>query len=149
MRKEYEVLDDFLHSKGLRHTHQRKKIVDIFLSTEKHVSLDDLFKLVHKEDRTIGYTTVYRTMRLLTDCGLSNEIDFGDGVSRFEHKFGHEHHDHLVCMKCGRFIEVVKQKIEDLQGRLAKEHGFLPTAHRLHIFGICKRCQSRGASSKG
>src|SRR3989338_5762710 len=115
MRKEFEIFDSFIRSKNLRHTPQREKILEIFLSTERHVSADELYKIVKKRDPSIGYTTVYRTMKLLSGSGLCGEIDFGDGISRFEHKYGHSHHDHLICTKCGRFIEVVKPKIEELQ----------------------------------
>lgn len=142
MRKEFEILDNFILRKGLRHTPQREKILDIFLSTERHVSVDELYRLVRKKDRTIGYTTVYRTMKLLSKSGLCGEIDFGDGVLRYEHKYGHEHHDHLICTKCGRYTEVINYKIEKLQDNLVKKEGFIPTAHKLEIFGLCKKCAS-------
>ena len=140
MRKEFEIFDEFIKSKGLRHTPQRNKILDIFLSTEKHVSVDDLYKLVKKEYPDIGYTTVYRTMKLLSESGLCEEIDFGDSIERFEHKYGHEHHDHLICIKCGRFIEVSSPEVEKIQETMAKKHSFVTTKHKLDIFGICKGC---------
>lgn len=141
MRKEFEIFRNYISSKGLRHTPQREMILDVFLTNERHVSVDELFKLVRRRDKVIGYTTVYRTMKLLSECDLCGEMDFGDGVLRFEHKYGHKHHDHLVCTQCGRFIEVMKSKIERMQDILAKEHGFQPTAHKLQIFGICKKCR--------
>lgn len=140
MKKEFEIFDEFIRSKGLRHTPQREEILDIFLSTERHVSLEDLYGLVRKKYPKVGYTTVYRTMKLLSESGLCGEADFGDGVLRFEHKYGHEHHDHLICMKCGRYIEVMKPRIEKLQEALTRQHSFTPIRHRLQIFGICKRC---------
>ncbi|MDD5450024.1 MAG: transcriptional repressor [Candidatus Omnitrophica bacterium] len=140
MRKEFQILDEFIREKGLRHTLQREKILDIFLATERHVSAEELYKLVKKRFHGIGYTTVYRTMKLLSECGLCGETDFGDGILRFEHKYGHEHHDHLICTKCGRFIEVMKPEIEKLQDTLAKQHSFTPTKHKLEIFGICRKC---------
>ncbi len=140
MGKEFIILDGYIRSKGLRHTAQRETILNAFLSTERHVSADELYKIVRRKDRRIGYTTVYRTMKLLAECGLSAEIDFGDGVLRYEHVYNHRHHDHLICTKCGSFIEVMKSEIEKLQDDLAKEHGFTPTRHKLQIFGICKKC---------
>ena len=134
------MFDDFIRLKGLRHTHQREKILDIFLSTERHVSCDELYKLVRKQDSGVGYTTVYRTMKILSESGLCEEIDLGDGILRFEHKYGHEHHDHLICIKCGRFIEVTSPKIEEIQELMAKKHLFTPTKHKLDIFGVCKKC---------
>lgn len=140
MRREFEVFADFVRSKNLRHTSQRDKVLAVFLKTERHVSVEELYKLVKKEEPAIGYTTVYRTMRLLSESGLCQEFDFGDGVARFEHKYGHEHHDHLICIKCGRFIEVLSPKIEKMQVGLAKKYAFTPIRHKLQIFGICKKC---------
>lgn len=140
MRKEFQVLDEFMQNKSLRHTSQREEVLDIFLSTERHVSCEELYGRVRKKYPHIGYTTVYRTMKLLSASGLCQEIDLGDGVLRFEHKYNHRHHDHLVCTRCGRFIEVMDEEIEKLQEKLAKKHRFLPTKHKLEIFGLCRRC---------
>lgn len=141
MKKALDIFETFIDSKGLRHTSQRETILDTFLTTEKHVSAEELYKIVKRRDHAIGYTTVYRALKLLSACGLAREIDFGDGISRFEHNYGHRHHDHLVCTRCGRFIEVLKPNIEKLQDELAKEHKFTPMSHKLQIFGICSRCR--------
>jgi len=140
MKKEIEILEKFITEKGLRYTPQREEILKVFLSVEKHLSVNELHKIVKKENPRIGYVTIYRTMKLLEDAGLCNEINFGDGISRFEHRYGHEHHDHLICVKCGSFIEVVKPKIEELQKRLAKEKKFTVLRHKLQMFGICSKC---------
>ena len=141
MRKELEILEKFIGEKHLRYTPQREEILKIFLSQERHLSSDELYKILKKKNHKIGYTTVYRTMKLLAKAGLCDEVDLGDGISRFEHKYGHEHHDHLICMKCGEASEVVKPAIERLQDRLASEHGFTPIRHKLEIFGICRKCK--------
>jgi len=140
MRKEIEVLEKFIKEKGLRYTPQREEILKAFLSVEKHLSADELYKIVKKKDPDIGYVTVYRTMKLLEEAGLCNEIDFGDGISRFEHRYEHGHHDHLICVKCGGCTEVMKPRIERLQDELAKERRFIPLKHSLQIFGICDKC---------
>lgn len=140
MKKEFQIFAEFVKSRNLRHTPQRDKVLDVFLSTEKHVSVDELYKFVKKEAPGIGYTTVYRTMKLLSEVGLCGEMDFGDGVLRFEHKYGHEHHDHLICIKCGRFIEVSSPEVEKIQEAMAKKHSFATTKHKLDIFGTCKKC---------
>lgn len=140
MNKEIEILGSFIKETGLRYTPQREEILKIFLSVEKHLSADELHKIVEKKNPKIGYTTVYRTMKLLEEAGLCNEVDFGDGITRFEHRYGHGHHDHLICTKCGGYTEVVKPKIEELQEKLAKEKHFTPLRHKLQIFGICNKC---------
>lgn len=143
MKKEIGILEKFIAEKGLRYTPQREEVLRIFLSTERHLSVDDLYRLVRKKNPKIGHVTVYRTMKLLEEAGLCNEVDFGDGIARFEHKYGHEHHDHLVCIKCGSFTEAIKPKIEELQEKLAKENKFKPLRHKLQIFGICNKCLKR------
>ncbi len=140
MRKEIEILEKFITEKGLRYTPQREEILKVFLSVEKHLSADELHKIIKKHNSNIGYVTVYRTMKLLEEAGLCNEVDFGDGISRFEHRYGHEHHDHLICVKCGSYTEVVKPKIEELQEKLAREKRFTPLRHKLQIFGVCSKC---------
>lgn len=140
MKKELDILENHIREKGLRYTPQREEILKVFLSIEKHLSADELYKAVRKKHPGIGYVTVYRTMKLFSEAGLSSEVDFGDGITRFEHKYGHEHHDHLVCIKCGSYTEAVKPKIEELQKKLAKENKFIPIRHKLQIFGICGRC---------
>jgi Fur family ferric uptake transcriptional regulator len=140
MKEEFTIFEEFVRNKSLRQTPQRHKILDIFLATERHVSAEELYRLVRKKYPDIGYTTIYRTMRLLLEAGLCGEIDFGDGILRYEHKYGHQHHDHLICTRCGRFIEVMKPEIEKMQDDLAKEHGFIPAKHKLEIFGICRKC---------
>ena len=140
IRKEFQIFDAFIRAKGLRHTPQRDMILAVFLSTEKHVSAEELYKLVRKKDSSIGYTTVYRTLKLLSESGLCGETEFGDGVLRFEHKYGHEHHDHLICLKCGKFIEASDSQIEWLQENMAKKYGFKSLKHKLEIFGTCRKC---------
>lgn len=141
MRREFEIFRQFIRSRGLRSTLQREQILDIFLSTERHISAEELYVLVKKHDARIGCTTVYRTMRLFAECGLCGRIDFGDGVARYEHRYNHEHHDHLVCTRCGRLVEVVDPEIERLQGRLFASHGFYPERHRMELYGVCRRCK--------
>lgn len=141
MRKEFQIFADFVTSKNLRHTPQRDKVLGVFLKTERHVSVEELYKLVKKEDPAIGHTTVYRTMKLLSESGLCQEFDFGDGIIRFEHKYGHEHHDHLICTRCGRFIEAFSPEIEKMQDSLTRKYAFTPLRHKLQIFGICRKCR--------
>ena len=126
---------------------QREQILDIFLKTEKHSTINDLYDLVRKKDPKIGLATVYRTMRVICDAGLAREVDFGDGIGRFEHKYQHQHHYHLFCTKCGRVIEVLNPQIEKLQESLAKKHNFTLLSHKMKIFGICNTCKRKEKQS--
>jgi len=143
MKSAKTVFRQYLKNRGMLHSKQREEILDVFLKTEKHPTIDDLYELVRKKHPNIGLATVYRAMRVVCDAGLAREADFGDGVKRFEHEYQHQHHDHLVCLKCGRVIEVLSPKIEYLQERLAKKHNFTPVRHRMEIFGTCRECKRK------
>jgi Fur family ferric uptake transcriptional regulator len=138
--KEQLIFEKYLRNKKLKHSEQRMKILEVFLKTERHLTADELYRKVKAKYPAIGYATIYRTLRLLCDCGLCRELRFDDGTVRYEHLYGHEHHDHLICIKCGKFIEVVEPEIEKLQERLAKRKGFILKKHRLQMYGICKNC---------
>jgi len=132
---------DFLADKGLKITSQRQLILDAFLKKEGHFTSEELYDIVKKKDPSIGQATVYRTMKLLVEAGIAREVDFGDGALRYEHKYGHDHHDHLICTVCNKNIEVIDEQIEELQEKLAKSHGFHLTAHKMYLYGICKECR--------
>lgn len=143
MQKEIEVFKDSLKKANQKITHQRLKVLQSFLSTEKHISCDELYQMVRSQNPEIGYATVYRTLKLIQGAGLAREVDFGDKVLRLEHEYGHSHHDHLICLKCGKFFEVYDSAIERLQERLALKYKFSPIKHKMDIFGYCKECQEK------
>ena len=128
---------------GLRKTGQRDLIMETFLSTEEHLTIEDLHRLVQKKDPTVGHTTVYRTLKLLTEAGLAREVRFGDNKTYFEHHHDHEHHDHMICTSCGLVIEFFSEAIESLQDKMAEQFAFLPTHHSLRMWGLCRECQKR------
>lgn len=141
--KEKIILADFLSKKNLRMTPQRELILNAFLKTERHLSSEELYSIVKRKDSSIGQATVYRMLRLLADSGLAREVDFGDGVIRYEHKYGHGHHDHLICERCRKNIEILDDRIEELQERIVKKHGFKLTGHKMYLYGICSDCSSK------
>lgn len=143
-KKEEKVFENFLSSKNLKNSEQRKEILDLFLSVDKHLTADELYRIVKSKYPTIGYATIYRTLKLLCECGLCRELKFEDGPTRYEHLYAHYHHDHLICTKCGRFVEIVDLEIEHLQEKLFKTHGFYPKKHRMELYGICKKCKKKG-----
>jgi len=136
---ERTALASYLDDHKLKRTRQREAILDVFLQTTGHISSDDLFQRVREHHPTIGYTTVYRTMKLLCDAGLAVERNFEDGVTRYE--IPHEHHDHLVCVRCGRIIEFECRMIEAAQERIAREYSFRLLRHRHELYGHCEKCR--------
>ena len=139
--EEEKIFEDYLATKNLKQTEQRKEILHIFLNTDKHLTANELYQIVRKKHHKVGYATIYRTLRLLCECGLCRELKVEDGTARYEHLYGHQHHDHLICTKCGRFVEVVDSEIERLQEKLAKQHGFYPERHRMELYGVCRKCK--------
>lgn len=148
MAEPYAVFNDYLKSRRLKLTHQREEILKTFLSSEKHLTTEELYNIVKKKDPGIGYATVFRTLKLMCDSDLARTVDFGDKVVRFEHKLEHPHHDHLVCTECGKWIEAVDSEIERLQKRLAKKFLFTPISHKMEIFGICKDCRKKESGKR-
>lgn len=141
---EKDIFIKFLKGKDLKLTRQREQILQAFLKTEKHVSTEELYKIINKKDSSIGQATVFRTLKLLHKAGIAREVNLGGKIIRFEHSYGHKHHDHLICMECGRLIEAMDSNIEQLQDKLCKEFGFMPKDHKLEIFGVCKHCNKKG-----
>lgn len=141
MTEEQEVFLKHIQKKGLKRTSQRDLILEVFLRTEEHLSNEDLYRLVQKEDSTVGQTTVYRTLKLLTEAGLAREVRFGDGRTHYEHNYKHQHHDHMICSECGKIIEFYSAELEALQDAMAAEHDFEITQHLLRIIGVCVDCR--------
>ena len=138
---------EHIQNAGLRRTGQRDLILEIFLSTEEHLTSEDLYWLVSKRDPTVGHTTVYRTLKLLTEASLAREVRFGDNKTYYEHHYNHEHHDHMICTECGRVIEFFSPDIESLQDQMADNFGFKPTHHSLRLWGVCADCQREKVAS--
>ena len=150
MTEEQEVFLKHIQKAGLKRTAQRDLILDVFLRTEEHLSSEDLYRLVQKEDASIGQTTVYRTLKLLSEAGLAREVRFGDGRTHYEHNYKHQHHDHMICMECGDVIEFYSAELEALQDAMAAKHRFEIKQHLLRILGICVNCrrEARGRKKK-
>ena len=134
-------LNEYMLKRGLRSTEQRRLIIDTFFDVHEHITIDSLLKLVRAVDARVGYATVYRTMKLLSESGVVQEHKFGDGFTRYELSDEDAHHDHLVCLECGKIIEFEEPQIEALQEKIAKRYGFLVRAHKHEMYGLCTDCQ--------
>ena len=141
MAGEQEILLKYLKSKSRKQSRQRTQILELFLKSPRHLTANELSLQVRKYNPAIGFATVYRTLKLLCESGLCREMLLEDGITRYERQRGHEHHDHLVCTKCGRMVEVIDQTIECHQERLFKKYGFHPQRHRMELYGLCKKCK--------
>jgi len=143
LKKAKEIFEKYISDKKLKFTSQRNLILDIFLKEEGHISAEDLYKKVSQKYPSIGLATVYRTLKLLSECGLAHERQFGDGQTRYEHSYEHIHHDHLICTRCGKIIEFENSDIEKLQSDVAKRNKFKIYAHKLELYGLCHECVNK------
>ena len=137
----------YLGSAGLKTTRQRRAIFEAFSGAQGHVSLDELLVAAQRELPSVGYATVYRTMKLFVDAGVASERQFGDGQARYEAVFDEEeHHDHVICRTCGAIFEFEDEEIERRQADVARQFGLRITRHRLDIWGECMTpdsCENR------
>ena len=141
---ELKALAAYLEKNHLKQTKQRELILQTFLAAKRHVTSEDLYQAVRAEHPNIGYTTVYRTMKLLVEAGLATERHFDDGITRYE--IEHEHHDHLVCIKCGKIQEFECEMIERTQQEIADRYGFEILRHRHELYGHCSSCGAESGS---
>ncbi len=153
MKQIAERFEKFLRTKGLRFTRQRSAILRAIYATHRHVSADQLYALLHKDGKAtelnISRATVYRTLALLAEGGFVQALDLGrDSGALYEHTLGHEHHDHMICLECGRILEFSDSRLEAVQEEAVRKHGFLARSHRLNVFGTCDRC-ARSADEAG
>jgi len=141
------MLAAYLREKGLKQSAKRDCVLGVFLDTRDHLSTEDLHHLVKKKDPTIGYTTVYRTLKLLARCGLAFEVDFQDGVVRYEHSLNRRTHHHMVCTACGDSAEFFAPELEKVQRRIGKQFHFEPVRHTFQILGTCEACLKKNRSA--
>jgi Fur family ferric uptake transcriptional regulator len=146
-REEKDVFDAYLAKNHLKRSDQREAILDTFLRSDRHLSVDDLLQLVQRRRPDIGRTTIYRTLKLLQAAGLAQELAL-DGESRFERDYKREHHDHFICKSCGAIFEFTSPEIERLQDEIAADIGFAIEGHRHQIYGFCRTCTARSSHSE-
>jgi Fur family ferric uptake transcriptional regulator len=135
-----EALRSFLKEKGFKSTRQRDIIAHEFLIAGEHMTSEELYNRVSKKHREIGHTTVYRTLKLLKKSGLATERVFADNLTRYEPITPDEHHDHLICLKCGSITEFEDSRLERLQQKIAEGFGFNTVSHKMELYGYCKEC---------
>jgi Fur family ferric uptake transcriptional regulator len=127
---------------GGKRSSKREQIVNVFLRQEGHLSADDLFDLIRKEDRRISRATVYRTLQWMVDAGIARKVDFGEGRFRFEHSYRQPRHFHLICKTCSRSFEFLSSDVEALVEEVAAARGFTVANSVVQIYGTCEECRT-------
>jgi Fur family ferric uptake transcriptional regulator len=138
MQNEISIFEDFLRTQRLKHSKPRRDIVDVFLASEGHLTAHELYQQVKQHNTSIGFATVYRTLRLLEECGLARTMDYGDGTLRYEpNRFQHHH---IICTACNRTIEFLSPELEALLRNVQQDHHFTPQRHAVRILSVCADC---------
>src|SRR5512142_2116109 len=143
VREAEDIFNNHLKRVGLKHTGQRDTILRTFLETREHLSTDELHRLVKKSDPRIGFTTVYRTLKLLAECGLASEVAFHDGITRYEHQYNRRSHHHMVCTECGSSVEFFSPEVGKLEQEIGRKHHYVTTRHTFQIYGVCQSCRRK------
>lgn len=141
MSSELEIFRLFIQSRNMRYTPERESVVKEVFSRHDHFTADDLYLSLRERNQRISRSSVYRTLPLMIAAGLVDEVFQEDGVSYYEHTYGHEDHCHLRCLVCGRIDEFAESGMQDLEKRLARRSGYRVTGHRLEVSGVCPQCQ--------
>lgn len=137
----------YLRQHRLRRGRRRQEVLAEFLSIERHVTADELRDALKRKGLGVGIATVHRCLELFASCGLARKLKVGNGRAYYEHDYGHAHHDHLICLDCGRTVEFCEPLIESLQEKAASAHGFLVKRHSLELYGSCSSCRSQAKGS--
>ncbi|OHE61040.1 MAG: hypothetical protein A2Z47_01135 [Thermodesulfovibrio sp. RBG_19FT_COMBO_42_12] len=140
---EKKIFNGFLKDKGQRLTKERAAILQETLSYRGHFDPESLYLKIRETGLKASRASVYRTLNLLCECGLIEKVRKTEHGTIYEHTFGHEHHDHMLCIVCGNVIEFYSEDLERLQENLCKKLGFQGTSHTLEIRGYCKKCQKK------
>ena len=142
------LLKSWIPEEGLKTTQQREEILKVFLTSTGHKNLSQIYSQVTKVNPKIGYTTVYRTLKLLVRFGLAAQRKFSDGETRYEPIVRGNHHDHLICLGCGKIIEFENEALETLQDHIAERYRFKIFHHRMELYGRCADCARKESTRR-
>ena len=140
-----ERFAEYLASNQLKMTRERRLILEQVLSARGHFDVDHLLMLMRRAGRNVSRATLYRTLARLVESGLVHKVEMGDGQARYEPMFGRHHHDHMVCLTCGRIIEFESREVERIQEEVCRKKRFTMTDHTHQIRGHCNRCVPRAS----
>lgn len=140
---------EYLAGRDLKMTRERRAILGEMLAIRGHFDADKLLAIFRRKGRPVSRATLYRTLARLVEAGLVHRIEMATGQARYEPMFGRAHHDHMVCLRCGRITEFESRDIERLQGEICRHKRFIMTGHSHRIVGYCVDCAPRPARGRG
>jgi len=140
---------EYLTRNRLRLTRERRTILDEMLRIRGHFDADQLLMHFRGKGHAVSRATLYRTLARLVEAGLVHKIEMAQGQARYEIMFGRHHHDHMICLTCGRIIEFESREIERAQDLVCRRKGFTMTGHMHQIRGLCAGCAASAAAAVG
>jgi Fur family ferric uptake transcriptional regulator len=138
--QEKEQFRKLFQQERVENFEDRFKVLEAFLSTENHVTVEELTEILNGRGHTLSPEFVRDTLKMLSRLGFARQSRFDNGVVRYEHHHLGDHHDHMICTKCGRIIEFKEDRLEKYQIQIAATHGFHMLRHKMEIYGICAEC---------
>lgn len=138
----YDQLKRVLKKEGLRYTQQRQSVWDELCATNDHRDAEEIYLAIRQSGLNVSRATVYRTIDVLVKNKMVRKLELGDGRARYEHKINATHHDHLICIQCGKIEEFMDEVIESRQDEIVKKFGYKLVRHIHQLFIICSECES-------
>ena len=138
----YDQLKRALKKEGLRYTQQRQSVWDELCATNDHRDAEEIYLAIRQSGLNVSRATVYRTIDVLVKNKMARKFELGDGRARYEHKVNATHHDHLICIQCGKIEEFMDEIIESRQDDIVKKFGYKLVRHIHQLFIICSECES-------
>jgi Fur family ferric uptake transcriptional regulator len=134
------VFREYLRDRGLKYTDERQTILRAVMHNDEHFEAEQILLGLRQRSARVGKATVYRTLKLLVGCGIVKEVHFSNKLVHYEHTYGQDPHDHLVCRRCGRIIEFDASEVVRLRTAIAASRRFHALSHRFSILGLCEAC---------
>lgn len=141
IRTAESIFREYLRDHGLKYTPERATLLREVLGNPEHFEAEQLLISLRQSGKRVAKATIYRTLPLLVDCGIIQQVQFGDAMARYEHMFGQPAHDHMVCRLCRRIVEFDSSEVLRLREELARRYRFEPVSHRFQITGVCAQCR--------
>ena len=141
MKTKEEIFKNYVRQKGLKFTPERQLVLKYVFEIHNHFEAEDLLIKIRENGDRVSKGTIYRTLPLLVDCNLIRTVEFVEHHLHYEHTYGHKHHEHLVCLKCGKVIEFYNDVIETELKRVCKENKFILNGHKIESTGYCEKCR--------
>ncbi len=139
---------EFLRRTRQKITGARRQVLEEVFRHHDHFDAEELYQRLKERHAGVSRATVYRTLILLDQSGLVRKMEIGENRSLYEHILGHPHHDHLICLSCGRLQEFSHPLIEEMQSQVCSQHSFGMLSHALQIYGFCRECQAKETAAQ-